>query len=209
MAKHFSKAERQQIEKKLLSTARKLFLKQGIRAMSVDQLCKAVRVSKGTFYSFYESKADLFLAIAEAQEKSSYDRFIDFTDHFHGNSVDYVGQLFDLIHGNYSDDPIMEVATRPHEFEKFVQKVSKERWDEYWQYGKIHCHDPLTKMAIDRNLIRASAMEDNVMQELVALLGQIATRRNVLHEGRYHTHIVHLRDTFIFKLALNGETGWL
>lgn len=209
MAKHFSKAERLQIEKSLLTFSRKLFLAKGIRAMSVERLCEVAQISKGTFYSFYESKFDLFLAIAEAQEKAGYDKIIEFTDIFIGESTDYVGQLFDQIHEIYLADPIIEIATRPKEFEQFIQKVSKERWDEYWAFGKIHCHDPLTKLAIDRKLIRASAFDENLLQELVSLLGQIATRRNVLHEKRYRTHIGHLRDTFIFKLAINGETGWL
>lgn len=209
MAKHFSKAERQRIENSLLVAARTLFLKNGVRAINVDQLCETTGISKGTFYSFYESKFDLFLAIVEASEKACYDKIIGFTDLFIGTSTDYVGQLFDRIHADYQADPVKEVATRPQEFERFIQKVSKQRWDEYWLFGKIHCHDPLTKLAIERKLMHTTALEENLLQELVSLLGQIATRRNVLHEQRYRTHIGHLRDTFIFKLAVNGDAGWL
>lgn len=203
MAKHFSKAERKEIENRLLKNGRKLFLAKGIRATSVDILCESAEITRGTFYSFYESKYDMFLAIVEIRQKLAYDQIISFTDSFIGNSSDYVGQIFDQIHEMHRSDPILGVASRPHEFEKFIQKIPKKRWDEYWENGRTQCHLPLAKCAADNKLIRQSS--GDLLQELAALLGQIATRRTVLHEKRYLTHIGHLRDMFIIKLALDGD----
>ena len=53
------------IEGQLLSTARRLFLKQGYTRTSMQAIATAARVSKGTLYARYPSKSHLFRAIVQ------------------------------------------------------------------------------------------------------------------------------------------------
>ena len=61
----FSKKEKQIIRVQLLEEGRKLFAAQGIQKVTVDELCTSVGIAKGSFYSFFENKEDLFMAIID------------------------------------------------------------------------------------------------------------------------------------------------
>lgn len=47
---------------RLISTAAELLLRQSFGAVSVDDICKAADIKKGTFYHYFPSKVDLVLA---------------------------------------------------------------------------------------------------------------------------------------------------
>lgn len=207
MAKHFSKAEREIIDQRLKEAAIEIFTEKGVRTVSINDLCKRVGVSNRSFYSFYESKYDLLLTLAEAYEKDRFLKIIEFTETFVGKSSDYVGELFDRIYDNYADGPIMEIITRPREFEKFMQKVTAERWEKFHAFGKREYYNKLTNIGLERKLFRP--IDSNVLSELVSLLAQIISRRGILVEGQYKIYVSHLRDLFVLKLARPNNTNWL
>jgi len=51
---------------RLIEAAISLFWRQGFSGVSVDQICEAATVRKGSFYHFFESKEELALAALEA-----------------------------------------------------------------------------------------------------------------------------------------------
>ena len=55
------------LEARLLRVARQLFVEQGYAAASMNEIANAARVSKGTLYARFPSKAELFRAIIEAE----------------------------------------------------------------------------------------------------------------------------------------------
>jgi len=48
---------------KLLTAATKIFARQGYKDASVDEIVKEAAVAKGTFYYYFKSKDDMFLAL--------------------------------------------------------------------------------------------------------------------------------------------------
>jgi len=55
-------AEEREIQKKqFLEISKKLVIERGIRNVSVDDITKACKVAKGTFYNYYDNKESLFL----------------------------------------------------------------------------------------------------------------------------------------------------
>jgi AcrR family transcriptional regulator len=56
-----------ELEARLIRVARQRFLANGYGATSMNEVAKAARVSKGTLYARFPSKADLFRAIIDAQ----------------------------------------------------------------------------------------------------------------------------------------------
>jgi AcrR family transcriptional regulator len=67
--KAFSDAERQHIRARLLLAARQALPQTGFRRTSVEELCKAVGISKGAFYLFFESKEALCVAVLQQAEQ--------------------------------------------------------------------------------------------------------------------------------------------
>jgi AcrR family transcriptional regulator len=74
MPKSFSEAERTYIRERLMKEAEDCLAAYGIRKTTVDELVRRVKIPKGTFYLFYESKEALIFDVilkynAEIQEK--------------------------------------------------------------------------------------------------------------------------------------------
>jgi AcrR family transcriptional regulator len=51
---------------RLLEAAKEAFAKRGYGEVNVDDICRAARIAKGSFYRHYRSKEELFLAVAES-----------------------------------------------------------------------------------------------------------------------------------------------
>jgi len=51
---------------RLLEAAKEAFCRRGYDAVNVDEICRAARIAKGSFYRHYRSKAELFFAAADA-----------------------------------------------------------------------------------------------------------------------------------------------
>jgi AcrR family transcriptional regulator len=69
MPKGFTEHEKELIRKRLLKEGYKQFSAYGLKKTSVEELAKAVKISKGAFYLFYESKESLFMDVAEWAEQ--------------------------------------------------------------------------------------------------------------------------------------------
>ena len=61
MAKAFTEKERELIRERLQQEGLKQIKEKGLKKVSVQQLTQAVGIAQGGFYSFYESKEELFL----------------------------------------------------------------------------------------------------------------------------------------------------
>ncbi len=74
MPKTFSDSEREYIKQRLREEAKQCLTLYGVRKTTVDELVKRVKIPKGTFYLFYDSKELLFFDVFcafhdEMQEK--------------------------------------------------------------------------------------------------------------------------------------------
>lgn len=75
----FSEREREGIRASLIQAALESMAKGGYAKTSVDELCRDVRIAKGSFYLFFPSKEELFLAAFESLEngfRTSFSRLL-------------------------------------------------------------------------------------------------------------------------------------
>lgn len=77
MPKGFSHKEKARIQADLLAQGRRLFGAHGLRKTNVEDLTRAVGISKGAFYLFYESKEALFFEILQQFEAEYRTRMLD------------------------------------------------------------------------------------------------------------------------------------
>ncbi|WP_240989284.1 TetR/AcrR family transcriptional regulator [Salipiger mangrovisoli] len=59
--------------RQILDGAWRVFVDQGFDAASMNSICKAAGVSKGTLYVYFENKEDLFVALVEDKRKDFFD----------------------------------------------------------------------------------------------------------------------------------------
>jgi AcrR family transcriptional regulator len=68
MPKWFSEEEKEHIQHQLLEQGEKHFSQFGFKKTNVEEIARAVGISKGAFYRFYESKELLFMDVIEQVE---------------------------------------------------------------------------------------------------------------------------------------------
>ncbi|HTH14235.1 MAG TPA: TetR/AcrR family transcriptional regulator, partial [Spirochaetia bacterium] len=68
MARAWSDQECKHLQKRLLDEAQALFERLGLQKTTVDDIVRAVGISKGAFYRFYGSKEELFFDVLERVE---------------------------------------------------------------------------------------------------------------------------------------------
>jgi AcrR family transcriptional regulator len=68
MPKAFSEHEKELIDKRLLEQGYKMFSAYGLKKTNIEEIANAAGISKGAFYSFYESKEALFMDVIEQAE---------------------------------------------------------------------------------------------------------------------------------------------
>ena len=102
----------QSLQTAILKTGAKLFLKYGLRSVSVDDICNTLRISKKTFYTYYSQKEELIEAVltdiefkkhkkgtpcSRQSEKGVIDMVIDFAfNHVRNKNNQFVNFHFDL-----------------------------------------------------------------------------------------------------------------
>lgn len=74
MATAFTPRERNSIEQKLKEVALDCAASLGMRRTTVEELARRAGISKGAFYSFFESKEHLFLIMLEQVHREIYGR---------------------------------------------------------------------------------------------------------------------------------------
>ena len=71
MPKTFTVKEKEIIRKTLVIKGRELFSKYGLKKTSITELTNAAGIAQGTFYSFFDSKEELYFEILEQEESNS------------------------------------------------------------------------------------------------------------------------------------------
>lgn len=118
---------------KLLETGQKLFWKHGFKRVTIEEICREADVSKMTFYRFFENKIDLAKTIFRNVAKDGTERLNEIFDldippseklkriiTMKAEGTNDISREF-LMDFYNSDD---------RELPEFVEKVTKELWDE-------------------------------------------------------------------------------
>jgi len=176
MTRPFNPNERNIIRQKLMDKGRELFGTLGLKKTSIEDLARAANISKGSFYSFFNSKEELYLEIIESLEgeirkqitkglnkhsltKESLKSFI-----FQGLRI---MESNPLIRRMYEQDE-REQALRAIPKERFNQHIrADEDWmlellSEWREKGQIIDADPRAIAGVIRLIITSSLFKDSL-----------------------------------------------
>ena len=96
MPKSYSEQEREYIDKRLREEAMNCMCSYGIRKTTVDELVRRVRIPKGTFYLFYESKEQLLFQVLMQFHENMEKQLLERVDSLAGRPLD-VETVTDLL----------------------------------------------------------------------------------------------------------------
>lgn len=127
MPKSYSEQEKEYIRKRLKEEAAKCLAQFGIRRTTVDEIVKRVKIPKGTFYLFYQSKELLLFDVILEQHDMIEKRMMDEFSKIDLSSVS-VEQLTDVIFHFYKiteKNPILNILNSD-EVELLARKLPSE-----------------------------------------------------------------------------------
>jgi len=73
MPRGFTEAERERIVSLLRREGQKLFVRHGLKRVTVSDLARIAHIAKGSFYSFYGSKEELYMDILDDCQRQLYE----------------------------------------------------------------------------------------------------------------------------------------
>ena len=69
MPTEFTEQEKHRIHETLVAEGRRMFSRYGLKRTAIAELCRAAGIAKGSFYGFFTSKEDLFMAVLDREEE--------------------------------------------------------------------------------------------------------------------------------------------
>ncbi|MDF2820352.1 MAG: hypothetical protein K0R15_793 [Clostridiales bacterium] len=125
MARGFNDKDLTLIKKGLLTEGKERLKITGLKKTTVDDLVRAVCISKGAFYKFYPSKEALFFHVLELAQEKPKQKFLDLCDDLDYNSVD---SLKDAI----------SQAVFSEEMDAYLRLFNKEEYDYIFRVIEPH-----------------------------------------------------------------------
>lgn len=111
MPKCYSEQEKEYIKRRLKEEAAKCLAQFGIRRTTVDEIVKRVKIPKGTFYLFYQSKELLLFDVILEQHDLIEQELCQAISHIDPNNCN-VDQLTELIFNFFkkaADSPVLQM----------------------------------------------------------------------------------------------------
>ena len=128
MPKHFEAKEKEIIYERLLEEGRKSWGRYGIKRTNIQELCSAVGISKGSFYSFFDSKELLLLEILETSEEQIKSILIEVTLSHEGSGKErFIHALRAVFRETRNHPWLLTLMKNQGEYEQFLRKLPGER----------------------------------------------------------------------------------
>lgn len=197
MPKAFAETEKDSIRAAMKVAGLKHFQRAGLRAARVDDICRDVGIAKGSFYAFFPSKEELFMAIVEDREEQHRADMYAFLDAGKGSARDRAGGFFDLILRKIEDDPILNLVLVNNEIPHLMRKLGAERFARGQHADELFVEEAARRW-------RAAGGSTICPADLLGLMTitlSVATQRQRMTPAQYQPAIALMRELFIARLT--------
>jgi AcrR family transcriptional regulator len=118
--------ERERIRQRLLETGREAFSRAGLAKVTIAELAREAGIGKGSFYSFFDSKEELFLAIQEREEAAFKKVLVRKTEQA-GSPREAVTTLLLAVATGLDDHPFLRLLLDPRTLKELLVRLPPER----------------------------------------------------------------------------------
>ncbi len=119
MPRTFSEYERAAITEAMLKAGSAMLRKKSIRQISVEEITKAANIAKGSFYSFYNSREELFWDIIKTEERQMVEKIIRIAE----KDLDLKTKARRILYDLYLDDNCIIYYLPPEDIEYVMRKL--------------------------------------------------------------------------------------
>jgi AcrR family transcriptional regulator len=132
MPKHFQTNEKKIIYDCLIEEGKKSWGRYGIKRTNIEEICNAVGISKGSFYSFFDSKELFFIEIRENSEQKIKEILIEVTLNHKGSSKErFIDALSTVFQEVRSHTWLISLMKNRGEYEQLLRKLPQERVEKH------------------------------------------------------------------------------
>ena len=127
MARAFDENERAIIRRRLIESGQDLFGRYGLQRTRVEEISREAGISKGSFYTFFESKEVLFFTIIEDIQTQQRERMNQIATSGDGTAADRMERVMHLGLDMLDSYPVLRVMMQKEEFAQLLRRIPRDR----------------------------------------------------------------------------------
>jgi AcrR family transcriptional regulator len=174
------------------------FTQAGIRAARIDDICRDVGIAKGSFYAFFPSKEELFMAIVEERENAHQRDMIGFLKAAQGPTGLRAGQFFDMIISKIETDPVLNIVLANGEIPHLRRKLGDARFAQSQATDRVFASDAAELWS---NGASSGPLSGDDLLALLTVMIATASQRHNMTPDQYGPAIAILRQLFVTRLG--------
>ncbi|WP_245596034.1 TetR/AcrR family transcriptional regulator [Paenibacillus taiwanensis] len=160
---------------------KELFIKYGLKKTSIDEIVNACGIAKGSFYTFFNSKEELYYAIMK-QEEAFKDAMIQEMINSDRNPQELLHDLFTKSFDMLESNPFLQRVIRKEEYELLIRKVPKEMLESHSESDNESGAELIAKWKSNRLLVDE---EPDIIIGLLRAVVLISLHREEIGTERY------------------------
>ncbi|WP_374966835.1 TetR/AcrR family transcriptional regulator [Lysinibacillus sp. RS5] len=125
-----SAEQRKQIHETLLSKSKELFIQYGFSKTSIDDIVNACGIAKGSFYSYYPTKEELFYAVLRREEEIKNNIITEVMSESLPPK-ELLMRFFDISFKAIEENEFFQSLYQRGEYERIVKRLPKELIDDH------------------------------------------------------------------------------
>lgn len=200
MPKAFSKQEKAVLREQIRVKSKHLFELHGLKKTSVDDITRAVGISKGAFYLFYESKEELFLELLEHMETELREVILASALRPQDNARQIVRRILTDFLVSFEEYPLLRNLNQS-DFDFLVRKLPAERVQAHFNRDKKFLDSLVKKVKREGVALKVSP---RVTMNLIVSLFLISLHRHDFGEDTYSETIKILTDLIAGYITEGG-----
>ena len=203
MPKPFTEKERKAIRQRLMELGLARFMRQGVRSLRIDELCRDAGIAKGSFYAFFDSKEALFFALADQHDERHKAEMMAEMQAATGSPQQTLGTFFDMVMVRLEADPLMRIVQDPGELAYVMRHAPPEYVENNLQRDRAFVVEMSRLLAEHHKLTLA---DPPVLEGVMTLMVSLTMQADYLRAtDAYAPTVALLRDMFI-KRAIQGPS---
>lgn len=202
MARGFTDREKEIIRNDLIDTGRELFGTYGLKKTSIEDLTKGVGIAQGSFYTFFDSKEELYLEVMDREGERIKEKFLKEDKRIERLTRESFRAFFKKALEVVNSNPIIKQMFLEEEVDLLIRKIPPEKMKEYnkrflhdflplikkWQHegAIINKYRPEVIVAVFQTMyhpiLHKKDFDDEVFEEMIDLLVDIVAKGIVINE---------------------------
>jgi len=136
MPRHFGDEEKTHIRAEIVKTGTEFFHRYGFKKTNIDEIARLAGVSKGTFYSLFNSKEDFFVEILLSVEQQIHGML---EEQLLNSDLPVKEAFLESVFAQLkyvSETPVLNVLTQPEEYRFLFRKLRPDQIEQFFSQDK-------------------------------------------------------------------------